>query len=81
MLKSTWIYTALGVIVAAAGGVAYSYIMDTTIEDHVPPSGATSLSSVAPPVQQDDDVKGKTLEGIGSIKNLQPVPLHPAPQR
>lgn len=79
MLKSTWTYIALGFIVAAAGGGAYYYITHTTIE-HVPPSAAAP-PSVAPSAPQNDDVKRKTLEGIGSIKNLKPVPLQPTQQR
>ncbi|PNG46136.1 hypothetical protein WDL1P3_00187 (plasmid) [Variovorax sp. WDL1] len=80
MFKSTWTYIALGFIVAAAGGAAYYYITHATIEKQAPPSAAVP-PSVAPAVPQDDDVKRKTLEGIGSIKNLKPVPLQPSPQR
>ena len=80
MFKTTWTYIALGFIVAAAGGGAYYYITHATMEQHVPPSAATP-PSVAPTMPQDDDVKRKTLEGIGSIKNLKPVPLQPSPQR
>lgn len=80
MFKSTWTYVALGLIVAAAGGGAYYYITRATIEQQVPPS-VSAPAPVAPSAPQDDDVKRKTLEGIGSIKNLTPVPLQPAPQR
>jgi hypothetical protein len=35
-------------------------------------------STSAAPVENDDEVKRQTLEGIGSIKKLKPVPIAPA---
>ncbi|MBT2320795.1 hypothetical protein J7E62_00270, partial [Variovorax paradoxus] len=80
MLKSTWTYVALGFIVATAGSGAYYYITHTQVEQQVPPTAAAP-PPVAPSAPQDNEAKRKSLEGIGSIKNLKPVPLQPAPQR
>ena len=80
MIRSTWTYLALGAIVAVAGGGAYYYITHAEIHQEMPPSAADS-PPVEPFALQDEDVTRKTLEGIGSIRNLKPVPVQPAPQR
>jgi hypothetical protein len=80
VIKSTWTYLALGVIVAVAGGGAYYYITHAEIHQEMPQSAADSLP-VESSALQGDDVKRKTMDGIGSIRNLKPVPLQPAPQR
>lgn len=80
MLKTTWTYIALGLIAAVAGVGAFYYMTQTTVEQHVP-AAAAAPPPPAPKPAQDDDLKRKTLEGIGSIKKLKPVPLEPTPHR
>ena len=80
MLKSTWTYTAIGLIVIAAAGGAYHYIAHTQVEKHIPPT-AESSQLATPSSSHNEDVRRKTLDDIGSIKSLKPVPMQPTPQR
>ncbi|VTU42877.1 hypothetical protein [Variovorax sp. RA8] len=80
MIRSPWTLFALGVIVAVSGGGAYYYVTHAAIHQKMPSSAADSLP-VEPFALQDDDVSRKTLESIGSVRKLKPVPLQPAPQR
>jgi hypothetical protein len=80
MLKTKWTYLALGVLVAAGGGGTYYYTTRLTVEELIPESAAAP-AALAPSVPRDEDVDRKVLEGIGSIKQLRPVPLRPALQR
>ncbi|MDM0058972.1 hypothetical protein [Variovorax fucosicus] len=82
MLKTTWIYLVLAVGVSAAGAAAYYYTREqTTVEAPAVPAIQAPASPASGQPSNDDEVKRKTLEGIGSIKKLQPVPLQPAPSR
>jgi len=84
MLKTTWAYVAIAVALSGAGAAAYYFAHETKI---VQPNGPTAepagAAATAPAnsTSSDDDVKRKTLEGIGSIKKLKPVPLQPSQQR
>lgn len=80
MLKSTWTLIALGVLVAAAGGGAYYYTARNTIKQQALPSEATP-QPLAPSTLQSDGIGRSTLESIGTIENLKPVPLQPASPR
>ncbi|MGJ7604247.1 hypothetical protein ACSFA7_07880 [Variovorax sp. LT1R20] len=80
MFKSTKTYVALCVIVAAASVGTYYYITRATIEQSMP-SDAIAPPALTPSAPRDEDVERKILQGIGSIKNLKPVPLQPALQR
>ena len=82
MPKITWIYFVLAVGVSAAGAAAYYYTREqTTVEAPAAPAIQTPASPASGQPSNNDEVKRKTLEGIGSIKKLQPVPLQPAPNR
>ncbi|CAN7716161.1 hypothetical protein LJR260_005733 [Variovorax paradoxus] len=76
MLKITWAFMALGAIVAGA----YHYITRAAVGQSVPPS-ATAPREVAPSTPQDEDIERKILNGIGSIRDLKPVPQQPAPRQ
>ncbi len=76
MLKSTKTYVALCAIVAIAGIGMYHYINHATIEQSTP-SGEAVPPVATPSAPRDKDVERKTLHGIGSIKDLKPVPLQP----
>ena len=80
MLKITRIYLVIAVSVSAAGAAAYYYFREeTTVEAPAAPATQAPASPASGQPTNDDEVKRKTLEGIGSIKKLQPVPLQPAP--
>lgn len=78
MIKSIWTYIALVAVVGAVGGGAYLYshqttsmqVTETSLPAQPPPASAARTDS-------DEDVKRKTIEGIGSIKKLKPVPIAP----
>lgn len=80
MFKITWAYMALSAILAAAGVGAYHYITRAAIGQSVPPS-ATAPREVAPSAPRGEDVERKILNGIGSIRDLKPVPQQPALRR
>ena len=82
MLKTKWIYLVLAVGVSAAGAAAYYYTREqTTVETPAVPAIQAPASPASGQTSNDDEVKRRTLEGIGSIKKLQPVPLQPTPNR
>jgi len=76
MFKITWTYTAFSVIAAVAGVAAYHYIARAATGQSVP-SRATAPPAAAPSAPRDEDVERDILHGIGSIKDLKPVPQQP----
>ena len=76
MLTSTKIYVALCAIIVFAGIGMYYYINHATIERSTN-SGEAIPPVATPSAPQDRDVERKILHGIGSIKDLKPVPLPP----
>jgi hypothetical protein len=79
MIKTIWMYVAVVAIVGAVGGGAYFYSHPTTsIQASEPSLPALAPSTGVVTSENDDEVKRKTLEGIGSIKKLKPVPIAPA---
>ena len=81
MLKTTWIYLFVAIVVSSAGIAAY-YMMHQTKEVEVSAPVVAPVIPISPDrVVNNDDTKRRTLEGIGSIKQLRPVPIHPTPQR
>ena len=79
MDKNTLLSVALGFIAVVASGGAYYYFVNSTVEQ-AHPSGTASPAKAQPPVPRDDEMKRQTLESIGSINGLKPVPLQPAQQ-
>jgi hypothetical protein len=76
MFKGTWTYIALGVIVFA-GGSAYYRITSNAIKQV--PVGTVDRPPMTPSFPHGKDPKNNTLDGIGSINRLMPVPIQPAP--
>lgn len=80
MSKTTWILLAV-VVAAAAGGGTYYIMHQQTIE--VPAQAApvtTTVPADAPRVPAEDLTK-KKVDGIGSTRNLKPVPIPQGPAR
>ena len=81
MQKTTWIYTTIALLAVVAGG-AYFYSREVTSVQITEPSLPVQPSSAsAPPSRDEEEIKRKTLEGIGSVKQLKPVPIAPTPSR
>jgi hypothetical protein len=77
MANTTWTYIAGAAAVAAACGGGYYYYTQHTVSREVikEPAQIVAPQPAAPSNQPDDETRRKTLEGIGSIKNLKPVPI------
>ena len=80
MSKTTSVYLFVSIIVSSTGISAYYFIHQTKQVEVFAPVVAPIMPSLPGPVVDSDDTKRRTLEGIGSIKQLRPVPIHPAPQ-
>ena len=81
MQKTTLIYTTIAVLAVAAGG-AYIYSRQVTSVQITEPSLPVQPSSATTsPSRDEEEIKRKTLEGIGSVKQLKPVPITPTPSR
>lgn len=81
MFKSTSKYVALCVMVAAVAGVGtYYYATRATIERSVPLS-APAPPARAPSAPRHEEVEREILNGIGSIKDLEPVPQQSSVRR
>ena len=81
MLKATWIYVTIALVVIAGGG-AYLYSRQvTSVEVTEPSLPIQSPTAVGAPSRDDEEIKRRTLEGIGSVKQLRPVPITPAPSK
>ena len=79
MLKRKRTYPAFGVIAAAAGAEMHYQFTHAAIQQQIPPD-TRGPPFIGSSVHQ-DDVKRKTLESIGSIKYLRPVPLPSVPRQ
>ncbi len=77
MNKTVLIYITVAIAVAgAAGGTYYLTQEARTVET---PTAVESAPIVVPAQPSNtNEVRRKTLEGIGSIKDLKPVPLQPS---
>jgi len=81
MFRSTSKYVVVGVVVSAVAGVgSYYYFTRATIEQ-VAPLGAGAPPAGAPSPPRHEDLEREILNGIGSIKNLQPVPQQSSVRR
>ena len=79
MLKRSWFYL-LAIAVAGGGGWFYYTHYQTTLNQTIAPTPAPNSSPVivVQPKQSDDELNKKRQEGIGSIKDLKPVPIEPS---
>ncbi|MDQ0027912.1 hypothetical protein J2X90_005748 [Variovorax paradoxus] len=81
MFKSTSKYVALSVMVAAVAGVGtYYYAIRARSEQSVP-LGAAAPPARAPSAPRHEEVEREILNGIGSIKDLKPVPQQSSVRR
>jgi hypothetical protein len=83
MLKTIWTYAAIAVAVSGAGAAAYYFTHETQSMEGPVPVAEPARPTAAPTqsASNQEELKRKTLEGIGSIKKLKPVPLQPSQQR
>ena len=72
MVTKIWLYVA-GIAIAGAAGWYVVHVQETTMP--VPAPSPSPLPAVAQPGVQDSDLNKRRQEGIGSIRNLKPVPL------
>lgn len=80
MQKTVWLYVLI-VVTAAAGGWIYFARQQATTQPPVSQPPASSETIVVKPAPSDEDLNRKRLEGIGSIKDLRPVPIDPNSDR
>jgi hypothetical protein len=74
MQKTAW--TLSVVIVAAAGGGGAYYVIERQTIEPTPSVVQHPLLPPAPaPKMRDDDLTRRKLEGIGSTRDLKPVPI------
>ena len=76
MSKLTWI-SSLIVLAVGAGGTAYYYVKHQNSEA---PEAVAPVAPESPAVQpstpkRDDEMQRRKLEGIGSTRDLKPVPI------
>jgi hypothetical protein len=75
MSKLAWI-SSLTVLLVAAGGTAIYYVQHQASELPAAVLPVTpEAAPVAAPPKRDDDTRLRKLEGIGSTRDLKPVPI------
>lgn len=74
MQKTAWTLFAV-IVAAAAGGGAYYLIEHQTIERTPFAEEHPPLPPAPAPKMRDDDLTRRKLEGIGSTRDLKPVPI------
>jgi hypothetical protein len=78
MIKSVWLYAFAAVVVVGGGYYYYTrYHSETTVNNLSQPTAVPAPAAIGQGSSQ-DDLTRKTLEGIGSVKNLKPVQIPPA---
>jgi hypothetical protein len=80
MVKTSWILLAV-VIAVAAGGGAYYVIHRQTTEAPVQMAPVAPSPPVTRPQAPHEDLTKKKLEGIGSTRELKPVPIPQGPAK
>jgi len=80
MSKTTWILVAV-VVAAAAGGGTYFFVRQQTVE--VPVQAAPEITTTPADASKApaEDLTKKKIDGIGSTRNLKPVPIPQGPAR
>jgi hypothetical protein len=74
MRRSVWLVILIAAVVG--GGAFYYYERHyTLVREVTTPAPSTSPVIVVQPSQSKDELNRKRVEGIGSIKDLKPVPL------
>ncbi len=76
MQHRIWIYAFVMLVASAAGWYVYVH-QQTAVTQTVAPTPPSNDVAVAPPRPTDDELNRKRQAGIGSIKDLRPVPLAP----
>jgi len=82
MLRSVWFYLLAAAVVSTGGWFYYAHYQTTTYQ--AAPSAPTSNApsgAEGQPKNADDELNKKRQEGIGSIKDLKPVPVEPNADR
>ncbi|CAN7776546.1 hypothetical protein LJR084_007920 [Variovorax sp. LjRoot84] len=74
MQKTTWTLFAI-IVAAAAGGGAYYLIQHQAVELTPSVVQQPPLPPAPAPNMTDDDLTRRKLEGIGSTRDLKPVPI------
>jgi len=80
MLKNIWIYVLVVGALGAGGWFYYSH-QQTTSSQAIAPTPPASQVIAVQPKESDDELNKKRQEGIGSIKNLKPVPIEGGPNK
>lgn len=80
MLKSIWFYLIVAAVAGVGGWYFYSH-QEVTVNQTVVPAAIPSAPAVSPSKQSDDELNRRRKEGIGSIKDLKPVPIDPPPDK
>ena len=80
MSKTSWIVLAI-VVAAAAGGGVYYAVYQQTVDTPVKVAPTTSAAPVEAQKPPAEDLTKKKLDGIGSTRNLKPVPIPQGPAK
>jgi hypothetical protein len=79
MTKTVWFYVFAIAALAAGGWYYYFEYRHTVVDVSKPQAEAPNVVVVVPSNSSDEETNRKRQEGIGSIKDLKPVPIGPAP--
>lgn len=78
MLKNAWFYIFAVMLLGAGGWYYYESQRTVLMAPQTQPSAPVIIVQPAP-MQADPELNKRREEGIGSIRNLKPVPIPPAP--
>ena len=79
MSRTSWLYVVLAIAVGAGG---WFYVRHYAVTQLYVATPTQSSQPVAQPAQpSDEELNRRRQQGIGSIKELRPVPLEPKERR